>query len=330
MNRKRFTLLSAVLMVFVFAAAAQAEDGWITTHDGYKLYYEKVGNGPQRVLVPLRLFLQEPIQKLASPERTLVFYDTRNRGKSESISDPKAITLQNDVRDLEAVRAHFGYKKIIPVGWSYAGMMVMLYAVEHPERVEKIIQLGPVSPTFGTKYLPEFDNSSDRSYANGALWEKIQHARKEGKDKSEPKAFCELFQPFIARAVVYKPESVDPHATGLCTMENEWPVNFDKHLQAHFVGSVQNFKFPLEKLKLVKAPVLTVHGKKDRNAAYGAGREWVSLLPNARLISFDHAAHALWRDEPAATTHALNEFLHGKWPSAAEKITVAPAITEGK
>jgi pimeloyl-ACP methyl ester carboxylesterase len=328
MQRKHLALIVTFCLALSFAA--HAEDGWITTHDGYKLYYEKIGNGPQRILVPLRIFTKDALQKLAAPNRTLVFYDTRNRGKSQSISDPKAITLQNDVRDLETVRAHFGYKKIIPVGWSYAGMMVMLYAAEHPDRVEKVIQLGPVSPTFGTKYPAEFDNSQDRSFADAAHYERIQQAHKEGKDKSEPQAFCELWQPFIARWVVFKPESVDPNATDLCGMENEWPVNFDKHLEAHFVGSVQNFKFPLEQLKKVKAPVLTIHGKKDRNAAYGAGREWAAIVPNGRLVSFDNAAHALWRDEPQATTRALDEFLRGRWPASAEKVTKNPALTQVK
>jgi pimeloyl-ACP methyl ester carboxylesterase len=47
---------------------------------------------------------------------------------------------------------------------------------------------------------------------------------------------------------------------------------------------------PKESIAKVTAPVLTIHGRKGRNAPYGGGREWDMLLPNARLITIDAAA----------------------------------------
>jgi pimeloyl-ACP methyl ester carboxylesterase len=319
MKRKVLTLLLACSLPSV-ATSANIEDGWIQTHDGYKLFYQKLGTGPQKVIIPLRLFTLAALTGLAGPKRTLVFYDTRNRGRSQRIEDVAAITLQNDVRDLETVRAHFGFQRIIPVGWSYAGMMVVLYAAEHPGRVEKVVQLGPVPPTFGTKYPAEYDNSGDRSYVDPSLWNDIRQWREQGRDKTEPKAFCVLWQRLSARSTVYKAERAQWPGEDFCAMENEWPVNFERHLQAHFVGSVQNFKFPVAELKRIKAPVLTIHGLKDRNAPYGAGREWAVLLPNARLLTLTDAAHAVWADEPKLTTDAIDAFLRGKWPRLAENI----------
>ena len=57
-------------------------------------------------------------------------------------------------------------------------------------------------------------------------------------------------------------------------------------------------------------PVLTIHGRKDRNAPYGAGREWASLLPNARLLTLDRAAHQSsecgrgFREHPRIGSHS--------------------------
>ena len=74
----------------------------------------------------------------------------RNRGKSEHIDDGSKLTIQNDVRDLETVRQHFGVTRFTPVGYSYLGLMVVMYAMEHPDHVERIVQLGPVPLKFGT------------------------------------------------------------------------------------------------------------------------------------------------------------------------------------
>jgi pimeloyl-ACP methyl ester carboxylesterase len=106
-----------------------------------------------------------------------------------------------------------------------------------------------------------------------------------------------------------------------CHLSNEWPVNFDRHLEAHFVGSVQKLKVPKEEVQKVSVPVLTIHGTKDRNAAYGAGREWALTLPDARLVTVKGAAHQSWADEPELVRSSIETFLQGSWPKEAEKIT---------
>jgi pimeloyl-ACP methyl ester carboxylesterase len=66
--------------------------------------------------------------------------------------------------------------------------------------------------------------------------------------------------------------------------------------------------------------VLVLHGKMDRNAPYGSGREWASLLPNARLVTFEKAAHAPWIEAPDQVFGAIETFLGGAWPEAAELV----------
>ena len=40
--------------------------------------------------------------------------------------------------------ARIGVERFVPVGWSYLGLMVMLYAAEHPERVERVVLIDAV------------------------------------------------------------------------------------------------------------------------------------------------------------------------------------------
>ena len=43
------------------------------------------------------------------------------------------------------------------MGYSYLGFMVVLYAMDHPDRVERLVQLGPVPRKFGTEYPASLD-----------------------------------------------------------------------------------------------------------------------------------------------------------------------------
>ena len=66
------------------------------------------------------------------PNGSVVLYDMRNRGLSRRVGDAAQITIMGDVADVEALRRHFGADKVSPVGYSYLGLMVAIYATEHP------------------------------------------------------------------------------------------------------------------------------------------------------------------------------------------------------
>ena len=132
------------------------DTGWVAGADGVRLYYEKIGTGPRTVIVPGRLFLARDLAPLGD-RHTLILYDMRNRGRSSRVEDGSLLTIQKDVEDLEAVRRHFRVERFVPVGYSYLGFMVVLYAMDHPDRVERLVQLGPVPRKFGTEYPASLD-----------------------------------------------------------------------------------------------------------------------------------------------------------------------------
>src|SRR5262245_50490522 len=59
-------------------AAPIVAEGRVPMADGTRLYYRKVGDGAQVVVLPGDLFLHPAFDRLA-PGRTLVYYDMRNR-----------------------------------------------------------------------------------------------------------------------------------------------------------------------------------------------------------------------------------------------------------
>lgn len=64
----------------------------------------------------------------------------------------------NDVRDLEAVRHHFQLERVSLLGHSYLGIVVALYAMKHPDRVNRVVQIGPTAADLAKQYPPELTN----------------------------------------------------------------------------------------------------------------------------------------------------------------------------
>lgn len=105
----------AVCLVAAGLTAAPAPEkpieGQVTTHDGIKLSYRKYGSGAQAIVVPLGFIMEPDFKCLGAPGRTLVFYDQRNRGRSD-VAPPERSTLADEVRDMETLRAHLRLAKV--------------------------------------------------------------------------------------------------------------------------------------------------------------------------------------------------------------------------
>jgi proline iminopeptidase len=286
------------------------------------LFYQKVGNGAQKVIIPGRLFLFDDFKQLARG-RTLVFYDMRGRGRSAAIpEDQKSqkISIYHDVKDVDRIRRHFGIEKFSLIGYSYLGLMAVMYAMEHPQRIERIIQMGPVPLKFGTEYPKHLTANDENPVPGGPELERLRKLRQEGYHNTHPKEYCEQEWLVTRFQLVGNPANVEKLGKSRCDMPNEWPVNLAKHFQHSFI-SVQRLDISKEKVAKVNVPVLTIHGTKDRNAEYGSGREWAFMLPNARLLTIAGAAHAAYVEAPEIVFPAIDTFLNGKWPDNVEKVT---------
>ena len=318
-----------LLLFFVTSATAapapEVTEGFVTAESGVELYYVKAGRGAQTVILPARLFTFDDLRWLAE-RYTLISYDMRNRGRSSRIEDLSKISLQADVADLEAIRRHFGADKVHLIGYSYLGLMVMLYALDYPQHVDRIVQLGPVPLKFGTEYRGEYVANDRQQVIDQNGGPRLRELRASNYHTTHPREYCEEEWRVVRFMLVGDPQRVDRLGPGLCDLPNEWPANLSRHMERHFVGSVQKLDVPRERVAQLQNPVLTIHGTSDRNAPYGAGRDWVYLLPNARLVTLQGAAHQAFAERPEAVRPAIDEFLRGRWPATAEKVTSDPRL----
>lgn len=309
-------LLLALLLAVPVAAPAQTPTarGYVDTAPGVSIYFERYGTGPNFVFIPGR-FLMPEFAALARPERTLILYDMRNRGLSRRVEDTAQITILGDVVDVEALRQHFRAEKLSLVGFSYLGLMVPLYATQHPERIERLVQIGPVPRKFGTPYPADQQAGNDTlSKEAGTAWEEWQKLKEPG--SAGPLIRCRAFARFISHMIVVDPANAAKVAN-TCVYENESVANMERHLSLHF-ADLQKRDFKREPFTKLSQPVLTLHGTLDRNAPYGSGLEWAATFPNGRLITIPNAAHELWADDPSAIGD-IDRFLSGDWPERAQR-----------
>jgi pimeloyl-ACP methyl ester carboxylesterase/ketosteroid isomerase-like protein len=292
---------------------APVEEGVVTTADGVGLHYRKIGAGPVKIIAPLGTMLETPLSQFADIA-TVITYDPRNRGRSSKVADASKLSIERDVDDLEAIRAHVKAEKFVPVGFSYLGKMVMLYAAAHPEHVSRVIQLGPVA----NEPLPPAQPEDGGVPA--ADVKKLDELKAADAASKQPAEYCEAWLGVFRYQLVGDPahaSRIDPKEG--CRYELEWPKNTDRHFAAIF-PSILASRVSAEQLKKITMPVLTIHGTKDRNASYAGGRAWVASLPNARLVSVPGAAHAVWLDDPIAVFGAIRHFLRGEWPLGSEPV----------
>lgn len=299
-------------------AKGSFEEGYVPLPDGLRLYYRKIGTGRRVVIIPLRLFMFDDFKQLGD-QFTVISFDTRNRGYSSVVQDNSKLTINDDIEDIERVRQHFRVRKFSLVGYSYMGMGVVLYAMKYPQYVERLVQIGPVPLKFGTEYPQSLTANDARPVIDAAEIAKLEEMRKSGFAEGSPKEYCELQWQVTRFRLVGNPANVGKLGRGVCDMPNEWPMNLARHFQHHFV-SVQRLNIPKTEVAKVSIPVLTIHGTKDRNAPYGAGREWALMLPRARLLTVEGAAHQVFAEFPEVVFPAVRTFLKGRWPANTEKV----------
>ncbi len=281
---------------------------YITIDNGVRLCFETRGSGPP-VVIPNGVIYLDDLAALADGH-TLIAWDPRNRGRSDATNDGD---IARDVEDLESVRRYFDIGHLNLLGHSYVGLLVALYAMRYPSHVSRVVQISPMEPVAGKQYPPHLSNNDGLAGQIFAILGQLYQSRTTETDEE----ICRKAWAILGPLYVADPHDAARINWGRCELANERA--FMMYWTRRMMPSIQNLRIPDEASKLT-APVLTIHGTKDRNAAYGAGRDWAAMLPDARLVTVEGAAHAPWIEAPEKVLGAMKTFFAGRWPECAEKV----------
>jgi proline iminopeptidase len=226
-------------------------------------------------------------------DRLTILYDQRGTGASQKVAAGAAQTMDAQVADLEAVRAHFGIEKVALVGDSYGGFLVMAYAAAHPEHVAKLALSDSPPPSFKTMVhlLPQtFPDIEEEDAAT---------EKKLGED-SDAAARAGLRNHF--RMIFYSPEKRDAYMAKMGDLGFEPGVGRAVGQSAEVLDltqAVAGFRFP----------VLVITGRWDMNVAPINAWRMAHAIPGAKIVFFEESGHLPAYEEPEKYRSVLEEFL---------------------
>jgi len=288
----------------------------VTADDGVRLFMQILGAGPQIVLIPNGYYLLDALSRFADG-RTLVFLDPRNRGRSDAITDRSKLErgIRQDVDDFDAIRRHLDAGHVDLIGHSYMGVTAALYAMTWPGRTGRVVQIG-AAPADPSKAYPAHLTNTDGVLRD--VFTRIGELQKE-RPSMDGADFCCRFWAILRELYVFHPSDAGRLGWEPCHLPNE--AGFMKQYIDFVLPSIQALNLTDADYARATAPVLAIHGRQDRSAPYGGGREWALRLPNARLITVERAAHVPWIEDPDKVFDAIGTFLDGGWPPSAERVT---------
>lgn len=113
---------------------------------GVSLFERRAGEGPPVVVLhggpgAHHDYLLPGFDRLATG-RTLIYYDQRGGGRSP-VSRDVPVGWREQVADLEALRALWGIETLDLAGYSWGGLLALLYALEFPGRVARLALVSP-------------------------------------------------------------------------------------------------------------------------------------------------------------------------------------------
>lgn len=134
--------------------------------NGVRLFTRRVGAGPPVVVLhggpgAHHDYLLPQYDLLAS-SRELFYYDQRGGGQSPVAHDTP-VGWREHVADLDAIRAALGLERLTLCGYSWGGLLAVLYLLEHPQRVARLALVSPASPI--AAYRRQFEEEFARRMA---------------------------------------------------------------------------------------------------------------------------------------------------------------------
>jgi len=260
-----------------------------TTSDGVNIAYLTRGGGSPLVIMPgwishLEKEAEGPQgefdDRLARGHR-IVLYDGRGTGLSDRRADDLSVAAR--LHDLEAVVDRLGLERFSLFAWSQSTPVAMVYAAEHPERVDRLILFA----SFSGGYRHE---KNDTSLIDAVL------------------ALIRAEWGVGARTTMgFVHPDADPE-------ELKQNLSF---LRAASTGEVaasileEGFYRTnvLEYLPRIQAPTLVLHRREDQAVPYEFGRQVASLIPSARFVLLDGDHHLPYEGDVAPVLQAIEEFL---------------------
>ncbi len=265
--------------------------------NGVDLFTRTVGDGPDVIVIhggpgAHHDYLLPQFDALAQGRR-LRYYDQRGGGKSQ-VSRDTEVGWRDQTADLDGLISLWNAEPATLLGYSWGGLLALLFATEHPERVGRLALVSAAPVHAGARR--EFQQRLSERMEAPAIVRARDELRQSGLRESDPQAYRKrAFELSVAGYFTHP-----ARARGLT------PFRVTGRTQQAVWNSVGDYDLR-EKLASLSVPALVLHGQHDAIPVSSA-EETASLL-GAELVIFEHSGHVPYVEEPHKFVAALDPFL---------------------
>jgi pimeloyl-ACP methyl ester carboxylesterase/predicted glycosyltransferase len=290
------------------------ETGYVE-RDGVRVFWERYGEGDRTVLLlPTWSIVHSRCWKAQIPYLArhcrVVTFDGRGNGRSDRPVGATAYSVDEFADDALAVMDASGTDSASLVGLSCGALWGTVLAAEHPDRVERIVYIGPavaLAPEHPLRGQYPFDEplETDEGWAkyNSYYW------RRE---------YLDFLEFFFANCFS------EPHSTKQIEDCVDWGLATDPEVLA---DTIRGIGLPgetpwIDRCDRVTCPTLVIHGDLDliRPLAQGAA---LAERTGGQLVTFERSGHLVTGREPVRVNRLLRDFICP--PAPPHRWTRAPA-----
>jgi proline iminopeptidase len=234
-------------------------------------------------------------------DHEVILYDQRGGGRSKT-DDRAPIGWRTHVEDLDRVIAELGIDPLDIIGYSWGGLLAMLYAIEaaagrtsfRPRRLV-LIDPAPVNRAFRAQFEAEFS----RRMNDPRIAQLRADLAASGLRERDPDAYRQRTFELSVAGYFAHPEST----------HDLTPFRVTGRVQQTVWESLGDFDLLAPgRLDSVTIPTLIVHGREDP-IPLASSKAAANMMPNAALVVIDDTGHVPYVEQPARLFAAIREFL---------------------
>ncbi|HVO35174.1 MAG TPA: alpha/beta fold hydrolase [Gemmatimonadales bacterium] len=226
--------------------------------------------------------------------RTLLYYDQRGGGRSEV---PREVPLgwREHVADLAAIARAAADAPLTLLGFSWGGLLAILFALERPELVARLALVAPAGTYMEVRR--EFERTFAERQAAPAIVQARAALSRSGLRERDPDAFWRRAFELSVAGYFKEPARAS----------NLTPFRVAARAQQAVWQSLEGMDLR-PRLHEIAADTLVLHGRYDP-IPLAASETLVAALPHARLVVFEDSGHALYAEETDRFVRELDAFL---------------------
>ena len=265
---------------------------------GVSLFERRIGDGPPTVVLhggpgAHYDYLLPGFDRLAKG-RKLVYYDQRGGGRS-AVGRDVAVGWPEQVADLEALRLVWGLDRLSLAGYSWGGLLAVLYALEHPTRVAALALVSPAPVWRGAR--EEYERRLTARNGAPAIVEARRAVQAGGLRELDQERYRQRMFEFSVAGYFHDParaRDLTPFRITGRTQQAVWDSLGDFDLRARIPS-------------LAGVPAVVVHGEDDPIPIQTA--EVVAGLLGALMHRIPACGHVPYVEAPDQFVAALDPFL---------------------